>query len=169
MKKECREKKYISTFMDGELSSKDKKRVETHLETCPECQKEIATLQSLNSLFREMKEIEPSHNFARGFWKKMEDERAGKIRWDIINPFTWGWPPSVVATTAMILLVGGIVFLQKTPHSLFNPISDSALDKSSNTSVMLIAEDLDFYQDMELISQLDLLENWDVINRIEEI
>lgn len=168
MKSICGRRELISAFMDGALSEKDAAAMDAHLKTCPECRKEMAAFRNLNSLLRGMNDIAPSDDFARGFWRKLDAEKARKPLWHIINPMTWGWQPAA-AFAAIFLIVGGIAFFRAIPLSRINVVSDAAFQEIVDAAAMPISEDFDFYQDMELISRLDFLENWDAVNRIEEI
>lgn len=168
MKSICGRRELISAFMDGALSGKETAAMDAHLETCPECRKEMAAFRNLNGLLRGMSDVAPSDDFNRGFWRKLDAEKARKPLWHIFNPMTWGWQPAA-AFGVIFLIVGGIAFFRATPLSRINFVSDAAFQEIVDAAAIPISEDLDFFQDMDLISQLDFLENWEAVNRIEEI
>jgi len=166
MKKSCNMIDLISPLIDGELSPKDNASVLQHIESCAICRAEFNSLKSIDNMLRNIKPIEPSFDFARGFWKKidaLDALKTKKSRWSISNLLSWrwrwGWRPSLVsaAAAAVLLIVAGTVsYKQSAP---------SAVDAMG----MLISEDVALYSDYEIINNLELFENWEEIIIVEEI
>ena len=157
MKKPCRVEKLLSSFLDGELSEKEAAFVRQHLATCPECQKEYESLQSVDQMLLGLKEVAPSYDFARGFWQKVDVRQAKKARWSFPQYFHWGWRPSFVTAITVLFILSGVILFQKSQHSSIDPAG------------ILIAENLELYSDLEVIERLELFENWDEIIGMEDI
>ncbi len=165
--KPCNVTEMISSLIDGELSPKDTESVRQHLEDCVICRKEFDALKSVDNLLRDVKPVEPSYDFARGFWKKVDALDARKTKtdarktkkslWPIFNDFSWGLRPSLVSAAAVILIAAGtVIFYRSAPP---------ALDPTG----MLIAENMALYSDYEIIDNLELFENWEEIIKLDEI
>jgi hypothetical protein len=157
MKKPCKVAKLLSSFLDGELSQKQTAFVRQHLKTCLKCQKEFESLQSVDHMLLGLKEIEPSKDFTRSFWQKADEIEAKKSNRSLRKYLYWGWRPSFIAATAVLFIISGVMVFQKLQH----PSIDSA--------GILIAENLEFYSDLEVINRLELLENWDAITAMDDI
>ncbi len=141
--------------MDGELSKNEEKKFREHLEICTDCQKELETLVHGDRLLSNLSEIEPSKDFDRNFWERidvMEPKKTGwSIPWDII----FGKIRPQFALTFSVILIAGIIFFERAP---FKPSEDE----------ILIAENLELFQNYEMINHLDLLENWEAFTEKKE-
>ena len=51
-------KNLLSAYHDGELTGKKKKEVEKHIQSCPECQKELDMFHRLDQWSAQIKEKE---------------------------------------------------------------------------------------------------------------
>jgi anti-sigma factor RsiW len=168
MKRICGDKEQISAFLDGALPESEAAAVKAHLDDCPECRKEMAAYGKLTDLLRGMPAVEPSDGFNREFWRKIEAENTRQSRWRIFRPGTWGWRPAA-AFAAVLLVVGGITVYRAMPPARVIVVSDAGVAETMDAAGMAIAADLDFYQDMDIVSRLDFLENWDAVSMMEEI
>jgi anti-sigma factor RsiW len=48
----CRLEKYLTAYVDGELSGRLKKKVESHIERCPACARELDAIRSSDRILR---------------------------------------------------------------------------------------------------------------------
>lgn len=152
MGKYCKFNDKISLFIDGELSLKELKNIESHIEKCPACRKESETLIELNKILTGTGEIEPSPGFDPAFWQKVNKMDKKTTGWSLTD-FTFsewfsGWRP--YAATAMVVFIVAIILV----FGKLSPLK---------TNDIIIADHLELFQDFEIINQLDLLENWEVI------
>ena len=151
----------ISAFMDGELSHKDKQLVDRHLKDCAGCRKEYDALKSVDNLLCSINPIEPSSDFNRRFWKEVDTQAAKKTPWSMFKDFSWGWHPSLVSAAAALLIVAGSFVAYRS----MTPGRDSS---GLGPTEQLIAQNMTFYSDYEIIENLELLEHWEEIMNLEE-
>lgn len=59
-----RTRQKLSAYMDGELDAGLHRTIESHLEQCPGCRKELEALGGVDLLIRELPRYSPSPNFA---------------------------------------------------------------------------------------------------------
>ncbi|RJP92414.1 MAG: hypothetical protein C4518_07105 [Desulfobacteraceae bacterium] len=165
MKKTCninpKMNQLLSAFADGHLSEKDRSLVVRHLEACDLCRDEYAAIQSIDRLLRKSEELEPSANFADSFWRKVDAMEAAKERKAWFNWRDWGFRPVWAAAAATLVIASGVFLYHRTPFR--------ALDDAGDSTGLLIAEDIDLYDDFEVVQHLELLEQWETISSMEEI
>lgn len=140
--------------MDNELPEDQKATLRDHLSKCHICADEYAQLIQLDTDMNALEEVEPSHDFDRVFWQKIE--RIEKKRFDIwsyMRPLSVLLKPGLAAACVLMLAVALIVY---TRHS------DPAVDE------IVIAEHLEMLEDMDIVSELELLENMDILLEIED-
>jgi len=160
-KKPCHVTAMISSFLDGELSHKDKQFVDEHLMACSECRKEYDALKSVDILLCGINPIVPSSDFNQRFWKEVDGRADRKTPWSIIKDFSWGWRPSLVSAAAVMLIVSGSFMFYR---SVTPELDSSRLDPTDQ----LIAQNMMLYSNYEIIENLELLENWEEIMNLEE-
>ena len=128
-----------------------------HIDQCGKCNEEFNRLQSVDQILSGIAEIEPSSRFEQEFWKKINalKEKKNK-RWSFRDIASWVFRPSfAVAATVVAIFAGVMISLeQKTPQWESMEFS--------------ISQDYEFYSDMDMIDQLDVLENWDGIISMRE-
>ena len=147
----------ISELIDGELPIDQAKQMRQHIDQCGKCNEEFNRLQSVDQLLLGIADIEPSYRFEPEFWKKINAlKEKKKKRWSFRNIASWVFRPSFAVAAAVAAICAGIMFSveQKTPQ--WNPVEFS------------ISQDYEFYSDMDMIDQLDVLENWDGIMSMRE-
>ena len=54
----------LSAYMDGELAQRDARSVQTHLESCESCRRELAGLRVASAAMREMPDVDVPRSFA---------------------------------------------------------------------------------------------------------
>ncbi len=173
MKNSCVSSKQISAYLDGALPEKEAAAVKAHLQTCAPCRASTAAYENVNRLLLDMPEIEPSVDFDKNFRRKLEAENARASRWrnlvNVFSPLAFGWRPAAAAMAAVLLIAGGLAVFRSMPPVGEPATSDLEMAGSMDAAAAAVAEDLDFYQDMDLISRLGLLEEWDALSRMGEI
>jgi anti-sigma factor RsiW len=152
MNTQCPHSKQLSALIDGELPEDLSRQVMRHMDDCRACRNEFGRLTSIHTMLRGMREIEPSPQFERTFWKKINAIKEKKRnRRPFQNFVSWAFRPSWAAAAAVAAIVAGIIFSAQQNTPRWNPVDIS------------ISQDLELYSEYEMIDQLDLLENWDEI------
>jgi len=139
----------------GELSESARGNCETHLKNCEACRASLAEMRSL--LPMTAAHDEP----AQAFWDDYSREMRRKL--DAVTEREPWWqrfvglvaplPVPALATGAVLLLALALTF----GKGLWQP-SAPPPDDESFMEVLPIAEQLDFFSDMELLDNLDMLE-----------
>jgi anti-sigma factor RsiW len=148
MQSNCRFEKYISPYIDGELGPQQTADIRVHLNSCTVCHALYRKYAGADERLRSLESIPVSSEFDRAFWRKADQQDQRRRRFGL----GWGFRPALAAA-ATLLLVAGLLFLP----------SDTRKAGLSAEQVV-IAENLDFFSDYEVVRHLDLLENWDEIN-----
>jgi len=154
LKTPCHDGSKISAFTDGELPDSQMEEIRSHLEACEACRKQLAMLQQADRLIRNIPEIEPSRNFEKNFWKKIDEMEEKKNRRSIFAFFQFRYQPFVMASLTMMILAGFVLW-SHTP-------------RSPELNEVVIAENLELLQNFQEIRHLELLENWDNIMKSDE-
>lgn len=105
-------KKYLSSWVDGELKTSENRGFEEHLASCASCQREEESLKAFSGLLRMSAErIEPSFDFESRFWKKAFEREKEPWLVRILKDFESLIPvPSlgqVFAVLTLALFIGG--------------------------------------------------------------
>jgi hypothetical protein len=101
----------LTAYLDGELSSIDSARVDSHLDACVSCSEELRSLQRaaafLASRTQEL-ELRP------GSWNRVRAqisiEKSASF-WNIFSPIRWR--PAVAALTCLALLAFGYIWYRQ--------------------------------------------------------
>jgi anti-sigma factor RsiW len=105
---ECREiRKRLSAYLDGELKQGEWERVANHITSCPDCARELKTLQETCSLLKVDEGIEPSQDFLLQLFEKIGSGGKGyqslqRTRWSFTSV------PAFIRLT-IVLLLGMVV------------------------------------------------------------
>lgn len=122
----CRKiRKWLGPYFDGELSRSKKALVETHLEDCLSCRRELARFQRLGALIQQgvtAPEAEGDSVF-EGMHRKIREEirvpeGAGIRRsagWSGLGERIWGIRGLVPSAVAMVMLAALIFTIYKPP------------------------------------------------------
>lgn len=150
----------LSAYSDGQLPEKETARVRRHLESCASCRKLVADIARMRRLMQDVGEVEPSPEFDRNFWRKVQllgpsHSRKPWFQWPDFG-FRPAW--AALAAASLVLAMGlALHFGQgNTPKT-------AGLDAAS----LQIAEDMELYEELDMIRHLDLLENWDAVHEME--
>jgi anti-sigma factor RsiW len=97
----------LSRYQDNELDPATRAQLDTHLQTCENCQKELLHLNEITTRVKQMPQVEAGpYLTAQVMGKVMEKEKEKKSRW-------WAWlpiPPSP-SLSKVIYTIVFIIFL----------------------------------------------------------
>lgn len=102
----------LSAYLDGELSSADRSRVEEHLQRCAECRRELARLDKTRTVLAVWASEQP--DFHQRLMRRAEEDHAGAPRRD--GPprlLRLGW----VGAAILLAGVAGLVWWYAVPAS----------------------------------------------------
>jgi anti-sigma factor RsiW len=149
----------LRRFLAGELSGAESSRIRHHLAGCPSCAATLSVVDRTELLPALDEVVEPSENLRTRFHATLrEHHRRRQVPmqwWQKLMPV--GLPGRVVLGGAVAALVIGGVLLRLQQPATPPPAPDVA-----------IVENLQLYQDMAVIRDLDLLEDFDDINGMAE-
>lgn len=150
----CKDESLLSALIDNELPQEIGAAVRRHMEDCHECQQRFEALQKTDEKIRGMATMEPSADFDRIFWRKVDElENRNKEPSWLISMLTGRRP--LIAACAIAALMA-IFFI----YADYN--------KSLTSEEMFIAQNMELLQDYDLIENLDMLEQWDNIEAVKE-
>lgn len=103
-RKDCASiRKKLSAFADGEVSADWRLKIESHLETCPDCRQALAELRELWQALDDSVSVQTRPGFTRDVMRKIvEESQPGRFDW--FRSLSRLFP--VPATVAMVALVG---------------------------------------------------------------
>lgn len=153
MNTSCPFSKKLSLFIDGELPENQREHVRRHIETCSACRQAFERLQAVDRLLTTLPQIDPSARFEQQFWRKINSIKDKKEkRRSFFNIAVWGLRPSLAAAAAAVLiLTAGVMYYVDSSAPQLSPADLS------------ISENMEFYSDFDIVSQMDMLEHWDEI------
>ena len=139
----------------GEVSESARGNCEVHLKNCEACRASLAEMRSLLPMIAA--HDEPPQAFWEDYRREMRQKLAGieqrKTWWQSIAMFLAPFPAPALATGAVLLLALTLTLGKGLWHS-----SAPAPDDEAFMEVWPMAEQLDFFSNMELLDNLDLLE-----------
>lgn len=98
----------LNRYLDGELSPEEARRVEHHLQKCPQCARACEDMKGVNRLLDEVRipDGAPS-SLARRVRREAEDRQTAGIRWLTPLGSVFG-PQRVRAAVAAVFLFAGL-------------------------------------------------------------
>lgn len=142
----CRRvEKNLSAYLDGELPEEEKRRTGEHLKTCSRCRERFEELSRVESVLSEFPGRDPSPFLWTRVQARLEAEREPRSR---PAPAFVRW--ATVAAASLLLVAGGIAYWRSTDRR----------PEIAGLEVA-IAEDLELYENFDLIRNLDLFESWE--------
>ncbi len=138
----------IGAYLDGELPGAERSALEAHLPDCTPCQGALAAQRRLHTALAELPQLEPSPQFQARFWARLarDGQTAGAAGWRS----RWRWLQGGLAAAA----VAGLALLLSSGSAEL-PAEDWEIVSDPERFELLASEDL------ELLSELELLETWD--------
>jgi len=139
----------------GELNESARSNCEAHLKICETCRASLAEMRSL--LPMTAAHDEPAQAFwddySREMRRKLDAVAERETWWRRIVGLAAPFPVPALATGAVLLLTLTLTLGKGLWQS-----STSAPDDEALIEVLPMAEQLDFFSDMEILDNLDLLE-----------
>ena len=78
-------KELISSYNDGELNQEQKKKVEKHLEDCPECRKELEEMRKFEEVMSQMELKKPPEEVWKRYWASVYNRLERRIGWILLS------------------------------------------------------------------------------------
>jgi len=144
MKKTCPHCDLLHPFMDGELPEDRIRFIEHHLSICRICTDELHSLQTLKGLLHDLDDVPVSMDFDRNFWKKVDEYEEKRLPALFGGWFARRWRVGIAPLLATFILIIGVTMVRNTQNI---PVNDT-----------LLVEQLDLYQDYDVVNNLDVLE-----------
>ena len=141
----------LLSFVEGRLPPAEAEEVRGHLQSCRGCQGERDLLQQGVALFGPTAPVEPRVGFAVSVAMAAAEQQR--------RPFAapvWRWAFGGMAGAA--LAAGAVLVL--VPHK-----GDGVLPSHE----MLLAQRLDFYEELSVVQNRDALENLDVVEELDQL
>lgn len=148
---------FLSRYQDNELDPVTRTKIDTHLQACEHCRKELLRLKEITARVKQLPEVEAGPYFTvQVMGKVMEKEKERKSRW-------WAWIPlpsspslskAIYTIVCIVFLLLGILVNMNTgsPVSDFTASGDSGQDQQQEQQmVRLLVES----QDLSLINVQD--------------
>lgn len=159
MSRDCKKiQKDLTAYFDGELVEKQALVVSGHLAACASCRQELDALRESMALVLEWKDIEPSAAFDRDFRKKLAAYEERKSRKPGICSLVWSLlTANYIATPLAFALLLLITFFQ----------SKTSQELGLQEKYMIMHTDL--FLNMDAIDKKDALENFEVIEVLDEL
>jgi anti-sigma factor RsiW len=151
----CQDESTLSAYMDGALSEHHAQSIRRHIADCERCRQRLADLKAADAMIQGLKVHEPSADFERTFWRKVEhlqmrDSDRRWTRW--LYPV---WRPALATGLAVGLAMAVFIL--------------NGLDNGVDIEDRFIAEHIELLGDYDLLQNLEILENWDAIDAMKEL
>ena len=78
-------KELISSYNDDELNQEQKKKVEKHLEDCPECRKELEEMRKFEEVMSQMELKKPPGEVWKRYWASVYNRLERRIGWILLS------------------------------------------------------------------------------------
>jgi anti-sigma factor RsiW len=173
---ECdRNREEIAAFVDGELGPAAHAELESHLETCAGCRELVAAERRLGEMFAALPPVTPTGDFEARFWARVAREHDSAALGTVARIaafFTLGRALALGALAAVALAFA--LDLSRGPFPATSPpAAGSAQTTAAATAaktapdpdvrIVTNAKDFELLQDpdMDAISNVDVLEDWD--------
>jgi anti-sigma factor RsiW len=151
----------VVAFVDSELPPDRAARLDRHLQSCSSCSAVVADLRRINAL-QPPPEIAPSPDFDSMFRTKL----AGQSRVQELSAMprlslAWSFlirPAGLALSSGLAMVVFAVfLFLMRPPHA--------ALPQQE----VMAAKDLDLYANFDVIQNSEALENFELIQMLDEL
>ncbi len=146
-------------YLDGELPAHQARSIAEHLAACSDCRHELDRLRAALQQLPELPLIQPSREYDRIFWDKIRALRSKKVErrdgffasaWLLLTRRT-----GIAATaTVAVCLSLATFFALRFPRDL-------------SRDEIMIARDIELFSNLELIENSDALEHFEVIKQLD--
>jgi hypothetical protein len=143
-------------FHYGDLGDAERRQVEAHVKDCAACAQYLADLGNLlpKTVLADDPPQEFWYDYSRELRHKLADLSERGFGWRRLFSLFRPWAVPALATSALVVLALSLTlgkgFWQKRDSA--PPFDDAFLE------VLPVAEDLDFFNNMEILDAMDLLE-----------
>jgi hypothetical protein len=124
-------KKYkilLAEYIEGTLSESEKHNLESHLETCSRCKRELELLQNYKKYLSSFEQRKAPESIRDNVWKTISEESTAKQeeRNARIIPLNLGWVVIAASLLALVLIIPPVIKPQEiTINFDYQAISDS--------------------------------------------
>lgn len=138
----------IGAYLDGELAERDRLALEAHLPDCAACEGALAGHRELFAALAGLPQLEPGPQFEARFWARL----ARQAQDSAASPWRIGrrWLEGALAAAVL----AGLVFVFSNGSSPL-PEEDWQIVSQDERFDLLASDDL------EVLSELEVLETWD--------
>lgn len=176
------EREQIGAFLDGELGAGEAAAFEAHLSTCAGCRQALEDQRQLAQAFAELPPVAAPPDFEARFWARIAREReapagfgarlrgffspvralalAGATAAALLLFVKLALPPPLQVVATVAVTPAGAPAAAAAP-ALATPAALSPVD--TDARIVTNVRDFELLQDpeMDAISELDVLEEWD--------
>lgn len=145
----------LSRYQDNELDPATRAQIDTHLQTCESCQKELLRLKEITARVKQLPEVEAGPYFtAQVMGKVMEKEKQSRwLAWFRL-PSSPSLSKAIYTIVCIIFLLLGILVNMNTgsPGSDFAASGDTGQDQQQEQQMVRVLVES---QDLSLINVQD--------------
>lgn len=168
-------KKIIYVYLDNELKGAAKQEFEAHLKACPVCAKQLEISKKAWALLDKYQEIEPAPNFNAQVFERIAEgqiEPEPRRRFEFLPQFTPRLAPALAAIAIVLFILVALKILpfsRKTEEVIVERVPEKIEQIQPAQKIVakttqpvpepaLTDEELFIVENMEMLSQLDVLE-----------
>src|SRR3989339_373597 len=162
----CRKvKKLLVPLLEGDLSKKNKEKVESHINVCIHCQKERELLSKSWQMLDSHVTPKLKDNFTANLMQKIHSEHAKivKVTYKSAQFRFWRLVP-VLASFLIMLFAGSLIWKKRMNKELISKIANNAPQE-----VVTTVKDEDIIRDLGLYESVDLIKNYKLVSELEVI
>jgi len=164
MSRECRAyKKNLVAYMDHELPAHEAELTAAHIRRCDRCRRELRELQEVLQPLSQLQTVLPSDGYDRTFWQKVQAAESrhteSPMTWKLRDLFSlvFGGRLRLTASAAVALCALSVTVYALRPQRELTPRELS------------IARDIELYSNLDIIEKSDALEYFDIINMLDAL
>lgn len=135
----------ISEYVDNMLEEQDRKKIDLHLQECPQCRSDFEQLKDIVLMFNNIEAVKPPQDFKKSVMKKIRQEVG-------IKKVIFGkryWLPLVATAAVLIIMIGTFSLSDMTGDLLLN-MGSSNKEMVSEEKVNILEDGQDTNTEIEL-------------------
>ncbi len=156
----------LVAYADGELGPERAAGVERHVSGCSRCAAVVKEVRDLNAL-APPSPIEPSADFDRVFWTRLAQARQEEAP-SCLESLYDSARQLLTRPAGLSLAVGMAMAVFVVALYLMRPIAPAGLPQEQRRELMAAA-DLDLYANLDVIQDSEALENFELIEALDEL
>lgn len=171
-----REREAIGALVDSQLGAAERAALEAHLAGCAGCRKALAELEGLATAFETLRPVEPPADFEARFWARIAREKDAPqgLRVRLRRWLVPGGLALAGAVAALVLFLnlpapesrGPAATARVEPPPAAEPapaLARAPIESDTDRRILTNARDVELLRDPDIdaISEVDLLEDWD--------